>query len=196
MKKKRQIKIWVLVVVILAIILVISGGITLYAHLHSINHQEVAYVESMVEKQQHLEEDFDLDGFTIDNAKVILNPYGNSPLTALIAFDTKEEVEVKVTIPGKDESTTYTHTFDQTKEHRLPIYGLYADTINQVKVEYEEEGNLVSKTIEIETEALPDDMIIPEDVYADKEKLGNDLYFYTPSSSGYTCAYDVNGDVR
>ena len=196
MKRKKQKKIWVLVVAILAIVLVIGGGVILYTHLHSINHNEIAYIDSMVEKQQQLEADFDLENFTIDEAQVILNPYGNSPLTALVAFDTKEEVEVKVTIPGKDEWTTYTHTFQKGTKHRLPIYGLYADTVNHVKIEYEEDGNLVSKVIDIQTEALPDDMIIPEDVYANKEKLGNELYFYTPSSSGYTCAYDVNGDVR
>ena len=39
-------------------------------------------------------------------------------------------------------------------------------------------------------------MVLPTDVYADKDELTNDLYFYTPSSKGYTCAYDVNGDVR
>ncbi len=196
MKRKRQKKIWVLVIAILVIVLVVSGGVILYSHLHSINHQEVAYIDSMVEKQQQLEEGFDLDGFTIDEPQVILNPYGNSPLTALIAFDTEDEVEVKVTIKGKDDYTTYTHTFAKSKNHQLPIYGLYADTNNQVVIEYEEKKEKISKTVEIKTEPLPEDMVIPEDVYADKEKVGNALYFYTPSSSGYTCAYDVNGDVR
>ena len=37
---------------------------------------------------------------------------------------------------------------------------------------------------------------MPTSVEADKENLSNDLYFFTPSSKGYTCAYDVNGDVR
>ena len=96
MKRKKQKKIWLLVVAILAIVLVIGGGVILYTHLHSINHNEIAYIDSMVEKQQQLEADFDLENFTIDEAQVILNPYGNSPLTALVAFDTKEEVEVKV----------------------------------------------------------------------------------------------------
>ena len=39
-------------------------------------------------------------------------------------------------------------------------------------------------------------MALPTSVTAKKDKLGNDLYFFTPSSSGYTVAYDVNGDVR
>ena len=52
------------------------------------------------------------------------------------------------------------------------------------------------KTFYIQTESLPDDFILPTEVTAKKEKLSNDLYFYTPSSSGYTCAYDINGDVR
>ena len=43
---------------------------------------------------------------------------------------------------------------------------------------------------------LPDDFILPTSVTAEKDSLNNDLYFFTPSSKGYTCAYDVNGDVR
>ena len=48
----------------------------------------------------------------------------------------------------------------------------------------------------IETADLPEDFVLPDYVYADKQYLNNELYFFTPSSIGYTCAYDTNGDVR
>ncbi len=145
---------------------------------------------SLVEKQN--EKEYNTEGYTIENPSIILNPYDISPLTALILFETDEEVAVKVTIKGKDALTTYTHTFEATKKHYLPIYGLYADKENEVVVEY---GN-VSKTFKIKTDKLPDDMILPTSVTKDASKLTNDLYFYTPSSKGYTAAYDTNGEVR
>ena len=145
---------------------------------------------SLVEKQN--EKDYNTKGYTIDNPNVVLNPYDISPLSALVLFETEQEETVKVTIKGKDALTTYTHTFEAAKKHFLPIYGLYADKENEVVISY----GKVSKTIKIKTDKLPDDISLPTSVVKDASKLTNDLYFYTPSSKGYTAAYDVNGDVR
>ena len=145
---------------------------------------------SLVEKQN--EKDYNTEGYTIDNPNVVLNPYDISPLSALVLFETEQEEAVKVTIKGKDALTTYTHTFEAAKKHFLPIYGLYADKENEVVISY----GKVSKTIKIKTDKLPDDISLPTRVVKDTSKLTNDLYFYTPSSKGYTAAYDVNGDVR
>ena len=189
--KNKKMWVWIiLVVVILAIILFIL------LNNNNQNVDEVAISESLITSQYNKEKDFKTEGYTIDNPNVILNPYGNSPLTALILFETNEEVSPTVTIVGKDENTTFTHTFNASQEHLLSIYGLYADYNNEVIIEYEVDGETISKTVNIQTEELPDDFILPTKVEADKENLDNQLYFFTPSSSGYTCAYDVNGDVR
>ena len=189
--KNKKMWVWIiLVVVILAIILFIL------LNNNNQNVDEVAISESLITSQYNKEKDFKTEGYTIDNPNVILNPYGNSPLTALILFETNEEVSPTVTIVGKDENTTFTHTFNASQEHLLSIYGLYADYNNEVIIEYEVDGETISKTVNIQTEELPDDFILPTRVEADKENLDNQLYFFTPSSSGYTCAYDVNGDVR
>lgn len=156
------------------------------------NHNELTEKVSMVDSEYEIEKKFKVNGYTLDNPNIILNPYGNSPLTALVLFETEQELDVKVTITGKDKLTTYTHTFSKTKEHYLPIYGLYADSNNKIIIEC---GNN-KKEIYIQTEKLPENMILPTSIKADKSKLTNDLYFYTPSSSGYTVAYDVNGDIR
>lgn len=158
----------------------------------AINHNELIEKVSMVDSEYEIEKKFKVNGYTLDNPNIILNPYGNSPLTALVLFETEQELDVKVTITGKDKLTTYTHTFSKTKEHYLPIYGLYADSNNKIIIEC---GNN-KKEIYIQTEKLPENMILPTSIKANKSKLTNDLYFYTPSSSGYTVAYDVNGEVR
>ena len=156
------------------------------------NHNELTEKVSMVDSEYEIEKKFKVNGYTLDNPNIILNPYGNSPLTALVLFETEQELDVKVTITGKDKITTYTHTFSKAKEHYLPIYGLYADSNNKIIIEC---GNN-KKEIYIQTEKLPENMILPTSIKANKSKLTNDLYFYTPSSSGYTVAYDVNGDIR
>lgn len=191
MKKRRKIIFLFVVLVILVLI-----GVYLKLDDGNQNYAMVDSVSSLIEKQEKLESKFKVDGYTIDHPNVIVDPYGNSPLTALILFTTSTSTSVQVTVEGKDEFSTFTHTFEKTKEHYLPIYGLYAGTVNHVLVEYQEKGQKIQKEILIETGALPANFVLPTSVYADKSKLGNELYFYTPSSTGYTCAYDVNGDVR
>ena len=185
-KKKKTILIALLIVIVLVIALLFV------LNYLSTNKEEVEQTISLVEKQGDLEDDFTSDGYTIDNPKIIVNPYEISPLTALVIFETEKEVSPTVTVVGEDEHSTFTHTFDANTVHYLPIYGLYADTSNEVIISYGD----VEKKVAIKTEALPDDFIMPTRVEAQKSKLNNELYFFSPSSSGYTCAYDVNGDVR
>ena len=185
-KKKKIIGVSLLCLIILLLLCYV--GLDLFSQ----NNMLVDQVVSLMDDQIAKEKEFQIDGYTLENPNVIVNPYGNSPLTALVLFQTDAETEVKVTIKGKDKNSTFTHTFEATKQHYLPIYGLYADEENEVTLETGE----TKKVLKIKTEALPTDMALPTSVKADKSKLGNDLYFFTPSSSGYTVAYDVNGDVR
>lgn len=182
------INIILLILLICLIIWVLFGG--------NMNSQAVSKVESLITKQSHIEDKFKLDGYTIDNPNVIINPYGNSPLTALVIFQTDNPVSPTVTIQGKDDLTTFSHTFDESTNHYLPIYGLYADAANTVKISYRDSTTEINKELTITTDPLPTDLATPTEVTADKSQLTNDLYFYTPSSQGYAVAYDVNGDVR
>ena len=185
-----------IIILILIILILIIGGILIFISSKNINNKEVDLTLSMITEQEEAEKEITIDNHTIDDPKVILNPYGNSPLTALILFKTDSEVSPKITIEGEDDLTTFTNTFEKSKEHYLPIYGLYADKENKVTIEYEENDEKITKEVTIKTDKLPDNIAIPTEVDADKDKLTNDLYFFTPSSSGYTCAYDVNGDIR
>ena len=142
--------------------------------------------------QSELENKFTSYGYTIDEPNVILNPYEISPLTALVLFETSDYVSPTVTVVGKSEKTTYIHTFKESKTHYLEILGLYPDYNNEVIISYGD----VTKKIYIQTGKLPNDFVTPSSIYKDEDKLNNELYFYTPSSRGYTCAYDINGDVR
>ena len=172
---------------IIVIMLLVMMFILVYNPKELISEQE-----SLITIQESLEKDFVSKGYNLDKPNVILNPYGNSPLTALIIFETKKEVAPTLTIKGKDKSTTISKTFTKSKIHYIPVLGLYADKENEVTININgEEKNLI-----IETEPLPKNAILPEYVYSDKSKLDDELYFFTPSSDGLTCAYDINGDIR
>lgn len=176
------------VVLLLCILFIIS----LILNNKSNNNELLSTTESLVTKQTNIEKNITSKGYTIDKPNIILNPYENSPLTALIIFETKEEVSPTITVHGKDKLTTFTKTFDKSKTHYLEVYGLYPNKNNKVTVEYQN----TKKIFYIQTEKLPEDFILPTSIKKNESKLTNDLYFYTPSSKGYTCAYDTNGDVR
>ena len=181
-----------IVVLVIAVILIIILILFKVMSLVSEGDNEVSYVSTLIEDQANTEKKFKSEGFTIDRPNVILNPYGNSPLTALVIFETEDEESVSIKIKGNDELSTYTHTFDKGRRHYIPVYGLYAGRKNEVIIKAGDKEN----TLEIETDELPDDFILPIKVTKDESKLNNDLYFFSPSSKGYMCAYDTNGDVR
>lgn len=185
MKKKKILLTIFIFIILLVISLIILNRL-------NTNTKLIETKKSLISLQNEYEKDFSTSNYTIENPNVILDPYKSSPLTALILFETNDNVAPKVTVKGKDKNTTLTHTFNKSKKHYLSIYGLYANYNNEVIIEYKN----IKKTINIQTSKLPDDFILPTSVKADKNKLDNDFYFFTPSSKGYSCAYDVNGDVR
>lgn len=192
-KEKKQSKnLKKIIMIILAIIIIASIIGLLILNNISTARGELKLTLSLRSEQQELEEGFTSEGYTLDNPNVIVDPYNNSPLTALVIFETAKKEKVKITIEGEDDLTTYTHQFDKEKVHYIPVYGLYAGKENTVVIECGNE----KKELKIKTEELPDDFILPTSVKKEESKLTNDLYFFTPSSGGYTCAYDTNGDVR
>lgn len=193
-RKKKNKKI---ITIIISIIVLIILGSIFYSYNNLRGKNGIDLTASLVTKQNEIENTIKTNGYTIDNPKVLLDPYDASPLTALILFETEEEISPKITIEGKDKLTTIETEFAKNTKHYLPIYGLYADYNNKVDISYTlSDGKKITKQVEIQTDKLPDDFVLPTSVKKDSSKLTNDLYFFTPSSKGYTCAYDVNGDVR
>ena len=189
MKKKKILIIVPIIILIILFVLIILNN-------KSTNKKLLKDTKSLVTLQSEYEKDFKTNGYKIENPNIIIDPYKSSPLTALILFETKNDVTPKVTVVGKDKNTTITHTFRNTKKHYLSIYGLYPDYENKVIIEYKEKGKQIKKEVTIKTDKLPDDFPLPTSVNSKKEELGTEFYFYTPSSKGYSCAYDMNGDVR
>ena len=187
MERKKEIRLIIILLLLLAGILIF-----VYFNEYDRNDKLVKENESLISLQEGYNDDLNAKGYTIDNPKVVIDPYKASPLTAMVMFETKESTEVKVSIQGKDDKTGLSYTFPNSKEHYLAIYGLYAGYDNIVTIEYGD----VKKNIIIETDSLPDDFVLPTSVNGIREELDNDFYFFTPSAKGYSAAYDINGDVR
>ena len=89
------------------------------------------WVEGLVKRQAQSEremlEQFAAGDFTLDKPLVKRNPYLVNPLSAVVLFRTEEESAVTVTVFGKETRGNIVHTFPRSREHVLPILGLYPD---------------------------------------------------------------------
>ena len=132
--------------------------------------------------QSNKEVYFNVYGYDINNPNIIVNPYGNSPLTAIVMFTSNDYSEVSITVKGKyDNDINY--TFGKDKYHLIPIYGLYSDYNNTIIIRCEG----VEKVINIITNSLPEDFTFGDNVIS-----GN----YSFDNNGYPYAIDSYGDVR
>ena len=175
---------------ILLILVTFAASIFIYKYVMANTpidtESDLLYVQYQTEQQI-----LSNTNYTIDNPNVVLNPYGNSPLSALIVFQTKDLTTTTVTIKGKNGADDIKHTFTPAKVHILPIYGLYAGYDNKVVIE----ASGTSKEITITTSPLPDDFSKVTDL-SNEDFETDEFYFTTPEEIGYTAAYDSNGEVR
>jgi len=143
-----------------------------------------------------------------NNPLVVVDPYGMSPLTALVLFITDEPTGVTVQVAGKTDDVSVGYTFsDYRTDHIIPIFGLYPDMYNLVELTATtQDGFTDSKILMIRTEALPEvwpDSIISaglerldtyeaSELYYMQDMPDNEFYF-THIIKG---AFDRNGDCR
>ncbi|MDO5538955.1 MAG: aryl-sulfate sulfotransferase [Eubacteriales bacterium] len=133
------------------------------------------------------------NGYTLEEPLVILNPYGTSPLTAVVIFDTEEETGGTITVKGKSAENDINGTFESAKNHLIPVYGLYNGDTTEVEITLD---NGDCKTLEITTEAME---IQPGEIKV--EMLDDSAYDYSEltivcSTGGSLCALDSAGDIR
>jgi arylsulfate sulfotransferase len=142
-----------------------------------ITPQTEAVIQPKVQQQHKIESEiaayYRSGKFTFDSPLVIQNPYRTAPLTALLIFDTQEDLQVSVHVPGKTPQASVDFTFENfSKHHEIPVYGLYADDLNRVTITGKNKAGETSETVvEMKTEPLP--------VYLDPFKIvtmNPDLY--------------------
>lgn len=126
--------------------------------------------------------------YSLDNPNVILNPYGNCPLSAIIVFQTKDLTTPSITIRGRN-GNDLSHTYTPSKVHILPIYGLYAGYENKVIIEVSGK----KKELTIKTDDLPSDFPSSNLITSNNT---SDFYFTSFEDASYTAAFDGYGFVR
>lgn len=162
---------------IFIIVITVIGSIIVTGNVKVTEDKDILTIQSNKEVY------FKPYGYSIDNPNIIVNPYGNSPLTAIAMFETSNYSEVSIKILSKDGNSDIFYTFAKDKYHLIPIYGLYADYDNTIVLS--SEGK--EKVINIKTDSLPEDF-----TYVDNGTSGNFMFY----NSNYPYAIDNNGEVR
>ena len=159
------------------------------------NNKEV--IKEIKKIDDDINEKFYEDTYTYDNPFVVVNPYGNSPLSAYVLFTTDEPTQITYTVEGKTKDTEYSYT---TKEysvrHEIPLMGLYPGQVNNVKLEVRNEnGEVLTHDLAVETEKIDSDFYTAEITQKNELKINDGLTYMKPSS-GELFAIDNAGDIR
>ena len=155
--------------------------------------------QDLVVKQKEIEkalrEYLNAGEFTFSSPLIIQNPYGTAPLTALVIFDTPEKMQISIHTPGKTPEAAVDFTFSSFQtHHEIPVYGLYAGELNHVEITAKSEnGEIVSKTVDLQTEPLPVylENILINKVVRDKYSPGFNFTFLN-----HKTIFDIDGDIR
>lgn len=166
----------------LFVLVMIFIALFLYDYLRA--DVKVQEIENIVSYQSGVESYYNGYGYTFDNANVVVNPYGNSPLSALIMFETSEEVGVRVTVKGKEAHSDITYDVSSSKNHVVYVIGLYPDYDNTVILECN--GNF--NTFNIKTDSIGEFLV--EDYDRTEGKV---TFFSEDNNLGMV---DSNGDIR
>ena len=159
------------------------------------NNKEV--IKEIKKIDDDINEKFYEDTYTYDNPFVVVNPYGNSLLSAYVLFTTDEPTQITYTVEGKTKDTEYSYT---TKEYsvrqEIPLMGLYAGQVNNVKLEVRNEnGEVLTHDLAVETEEIDSDFYTAEITQKNELKINDGLTYMKPSS-GELFAVDNAGDIR
>lgn len=203
-KKPKRRKIIAIIMASCIILLAAGMGYYFYQDKQKTTKQDYYMLDTdLVDEQTAIEKQLKADSkdATLEKPYVKLNPYGTSPLTALLLFNTAEKMKITVEVEGENADTTIESEVgsEYTTEHEVAVLGLYADKANTVKISaVTQDGKKTEKTITIQTDKLPAEMPTIDVKTSDTKKMeqtGNQLTFITPSTK-YAYGVDSNGDVR
>lgn len=152
-------------------------------------------ITSQFESEERYLTELRSGNYTVENPLVVQNPYLINPLAAVICFNSDEETTAKITVKGKAVEGDLSHTFGTTKEHILPIYGLYDNYENRVVITL---GNGKMSEIKIKIEELD----VNKALYCrtTAEYFGKDIMVISTTTplikSARTVGFDYAGDLR
>lgn len=164
---------------------------------------DIAYEKGLAvesrERDQELTKQLKENKYLFEEPCVILNPYGRTPLCAYVMFWTEEPCAVQFTVKGKTKEADICEKIVTLENwHRVPVYGLYPEMENEVKLEMiDKNGTVIAeKKLMILTDKLPDSMNDLVQVKKKTEKSAMKLILAVGKSMPYPAAFDEQGDIR
>ncbi|WP_228464139.1 aryl-sulfate sulfotransferase N-terminal domain-containing protein [Listeria seeligeri] len=138
-KKPKRRKIIAIIVASCIILLAAGMGYYFYQDKQKTTKQDYYMLDTdLVDEQTAIEKQLkaDSEDATLEKPYVKLNPYGTSPLTALLLFNTAEKMKITIEVEGENADTTIESEVNSeyTTEHEVAVLGLYADKTNTVKI--------------------------------------------------------------
>lgn len=158
-------------------------------------------VKNITETQSEIEKnilsEYDKSKSKFEDPYIKLNPYNNTPLSAISIFSTDKESEITVKVIGKSKDTDIEYKIDGfRKEHKIPIVGMYPNKKNKIVLTSQDKnGNKVTSKLEIKTESIPDD-IQNKDVKVSENNLESTSSDLTLIIDQNRLLVDKNGDIR
>nr|WP_295277445.1 aryl-sulfate sulfotransferase [uncultured Blautia sp.] len=147
--------------------------------------QQNAIDEALLQEAQN--------GYSLEEALIVVNPYGTSPLSAVAVFSTEEACGGTVTVKGKSAENDVTGTFDAEKDHIVPIYGLYNNDTTEVVITLDDG---TSASFEVTTEDINVDYgTITAEMKSEASYDYTNLTFVC-CTMGSLYAVDAAGDIR
>ena len=139
--------------------------------------------------------------YTPDAPFVLVNPYGHSPMSAIVMFSTEEEAKISIHVPGDTKLADVDYDFTEYKtSHSIPVYGLYAGRVNNVELTISyKDGRREKISLPVETDALPDALsheVVRAHVLDEKAYQPGLNFTYLGNGDECKAAIDANGAYR
>ena len=148
--------------------------------------------------------------YSFQDPLIVVNPYGNSPLSAMVIFTTLDETVVDAVVYGHDRSGDISTVFPSATVHMLPIYGLYPGETTTVELTLDtgeyvdlsitaEDIDSVLTQAEVTAAADLSDESISDTAATDSDGSSSLTFVCVSTADGGpygAAAYDQNGDLR
>lgn len=116
------------------------------------------YTQNTQSASDLIQEKLAAGGISFETPEILLNPFGTTPLSALVLFHTETPCGVTYTVKGHKASDDWHLSYPALSAiHAVPVFGLYPDADNLVELSLMDENNTIikEKQLHIRTAALP-----------------------------------------
>ena len=137
-------------ILIISSFLMIMMSCTMLGYKIVSANEKVDEIEEKIDSQKNQEKYLTPYGYTLENPNIIKNPYDDSPLTAMILFETSYQTKITIRIYNKDNTSFIENTYKEDTKHIIPIYGLTENSENKIEIITNKER----KTYSIKTEKV------------------------------------------